>query len=271
MKFGAQWKQRVAELPPSLRDAAISYKAWKKRVKRELPAPDEFLGTLKDECDRVNRSFLETARRARAERDRNGRWWRRASCGGCDAAAAVAPGDDADDADAAAVSDAAKAYAFAVLNRTCVYKLCKKYDKARRASLDGAPDAAASPWFRRALGAGAYAFLSSVELKRLELELSGTPATCPVCLDETPSAAAPAAFILACGHVTCLACVQDLYGVRRLRGTLYNRLSYGRYRAPGARCPLCRAPDPIGVVSALNVWPPERAGALLEVSGPARN
>ena len=35
MKFGAQWKQRVAELPDSLREAAVSYKAWKKRVKAD--------------------------------------------------------------------------------------------------------------------------------------------------------------------------------------------------------------------------------------------
>lgn len=258
MKFGAQWKQRVAELPASLQDAAISYKAWKKRVKREPPAPDVFLGTLKDECERVNRRFLESVG---AARDAGGAaWWRAGACAcGSEVAPSAGPGE---------------AYAFAVLNRTCVYKLCKKYDKAlrRRSSLDepaaaAAPAPAASPWFRRALGAGAYAFLNSVELKRLELDLGGAAEACPACLEDTPSAEAPAAYILVCGHVMCVACVQDLYGVRRLRGTLYNKLAYGRYRSPGARCPMCRAPDPLGALSARHIYPADRAAMLSELSG----
>jgi len=246
MKFGAQWKQSVAELPESLREAAISYKAWKKRVKPgadPLP-PEDFLGTLKDECERVNRRFLESLRADGRRRRGTG------SCGGA-GCAAVAPEDAEGEREALA-----KTYAFATLNRTCVYKLCKKYDKVLRRR-------DASPWFRGALGAGAYAFLNSAELKRLELDLYGATEPCPVCLEETPSPAEPAAFILTCGHTLCLSCVRDLYGVRRVRGTLYNVLSYGRYRSPSVRCPMCRAPNPLGAISATNIYPAEKADLLM--------
>jgi hypothetical protein len=252
MKFGAQWKQSVAELPESLREAAISYKAWKKRVKPgadPLP-PEDFLGTLKDECERVNRSFLERVRGG-------GKRWRRgggSGGGSCGGGCSVSPDDAADDEREAL----AKTYAFAMLNRTCVYKLCKKYDKVLRRR-------AASPWFRGALGAGAYAFLNSAELKRLELELYGAKEPCPVCLEETPSPAEPAAFILSCGHTLCVSCVRDLYGVRRVRGTLYNVLAYGRFRSPSVRCPMCRAPDPLGAISELNIYPAEKAGLLMRL------
>ena len=252
MKFGAQWKQSVAELPESLREAAISYKAWKKRVKPgadPLP-PEDFLGTLKDECERVNRRFLERVRSGVAGGGARRRWRRGSAGGSCGGGCSVSP-DDADDEREAL----AKTYAFAMLNRTCVYKLCKKYDKVLRRR-------DASPWFRGALGAGAYAFLNSAELKRLELELYGAKEPCPVCLEETPSPAEPAAFILSCGHTMCVSCVRDLYGVRRVRGTLYNVLSYGRYHSPSVRCPMCRAPDPLGAISELNIYPAERAGVL---------
>jgi hypothetical protein len=267
MKFGAQWKQSVAELPESLREAAISYKAWKKRVKAgadPLP-PEDFLGTLKDECERVNRRFLERVRAGVApkrRRRRGGSGGGGGFCGGCGGggfgSGGVAP-DGADGAEGDAERDAlAKTYAFAMLNRTCVYKLCKKYDKVLRRR-------AASPWFRGALGAGAYAFLNSAELKRLELELYGATEPCPVCLEETPSPAEPAAFILSCGHTMCVSCVRDLYGVRRTRGTLYNVLSYGRYHSPAVRCPMCRAPNPLGAISELNIYPAERAGVLMRL------
>ena len=253
MKFGAQWKQRVAELPDGLREAAISYKAWKKRVKADPLPPEDFLGTLKDECERVNRRFLESLRGTCVSG--GGRRRRRGgSCGGCGIGAAAGSAVSPDDADSEREA-LAKTYAFATLNRTCVYKLCKKYDKLLR-------HRAASPWFRGALGAGAYAFLNSAELKRLELDLYGATEPCPVCLEETPSPAEPAAFILACGHTMCLSCVQDLYGVRRLRGTLYNVLSYGRYHSPSVRCPMCRAPNPLGAISATNIYPADKADLL---------
>ena len=261
MKFGAQWKQSVAELPESLREAAISYKAWKKRVKPgadPLP-PEDFLGTLKDECERVNRSFLERVRSGVAPKRRRG--GRGGSCGGCGGGVAPDGADGEDGADGAERDALAKTYAFAMLNRTCVYKLCKKYDKVLRRR-------AASPWFRGALGAGAYAFLNSAELKRLELELYGAKDPCPVCLEETPSPAEPAAFILSCGHTMCVSCVRDLYGVRRTRGTLYNVLSYGRHRSPAVRCPMCRAPNPLGAISELNIYPAERAGLLTLLGAP---
>lgn len=253
MKFGAQWKQRVAELPDGLREAAISYKAWKKRVKADPLPPEDFLGTLKDECERVNRRFLESLRSTSVIG--GGRRRRRGgSCGGCGIGAGAGSAVSPDDADSEREA-LAKTYAFATLNRTCVYKLCKKYDKILRRR-------AASPWFRGALGAGAYAFLNSAELKRLELDLYGATEPCPVCLEETPSPAEPAAFILACGHTMCLSCVQDLYGVRRLRGTLYNVLSYGRYHSPSVRCPMCRAPNPLGAISATNIYPADKADLL---------
>lgn len=55
MKYGKEWKRNIIQLPAPLQKISLSYKFWKKQVKRNV------LDTrnLKTECERLRREFTQ--------------------------------------------------------------------------------------------------------------------------------------------------------------------------------------------------------------------
>lgn len=267
MKFGAIWRDRVAALPAALQQDVISYKALKKTVKTAPPV-DAFLGRLQEACERVHRRFVRELN-ARPflgrRRSRGGGGGAAACCSSAASVAAVAVTPTGGDDDGGVDPDRRELeqlYAFAELNRTCLYKICKRYDKRAGAG------AGASPWCRDQFGRGEYAFLNPLWLRRLELELYGLSGIeCPVCLEGF--AASGPALILNCGHLLCLPCTEEVYAVRKIRGTFYNRLAVAHYqrRTAPARCPLCRLHNPLEGIRGMNVYPSDAARLLSEIGG----
>lgn len=239
MKFGAIWKQRWQGLPPSYREDTIHYKQWKKSTKTPL-APNEFLQGLKQECERVHRRFLHEMRVSATSRSNL-----LSFCRPCPAVQ-VAPAESAADTE----TEVKTLYEFAELNRTCLYKLCKRYDKRLQANR-------LRPWLSQVLSEGSYAFLNRLHIRRLELQLFGNDKDeCPICFESLQAAGVPPSpfVIFNCGHIMCLSCTLHLYRAASIQGTLRNRIAHGQYLYHPT-CPVCRHPDPLENMTSQNVFP----------------
>lgn len=129
--------------------------------------------------------------------------------------------------------------AFALLNRTCIVKLCKRIDRR-------SPGAGMRDWFAHALRPS-LRFCGGAELRRLELDsMPQVCPECPVCLEERFPIV-----VLDCGHDICMPCFEKLHGIECMHGTLENRLVYARFHAIGGqcpKCPMCRQPHPLSRV-----------------------
>ena len=261
MKFGALWRARVQEFPAELRNDAICYKNLKKTVKAQLPA-EVFLGRLQEACERVHRRFLKELRVTDVLGERRGSGGGAGGVGCCAsvAAASVAVAPEREGEGERDRDELAQLYAFAELNRTCLYKICKRYDKRA-----GPPEPTASPWCREVIGRGAYAFLNPLWLKRIQLELHGASGEeCPVCLEPLGGATeAAAAMVLNCGHLLCLGCAQELHELRKIHGVFRNRIAVAQFRKD-VKCPICRLPNPLDRIGPVNVYPGMYARILSE-------
>lgn len=251
MKFGATWKQRVQGLPPAFRDDTIQYKHLKKTTKTSpSPSPTEIMLQLQKECERVHRRFLHEIRFVTSHHHPNPvkplatmlMGFCKRSC----AANQVAPQDVS--------ADAHDLYEFAELNRTCLYKLCKRYDKRLQTNT-------LRPWLSQVMSEGSYSFLNRLHLRILELQLYGPTEDdyCPICFDP-PQSTSPV-ILLNCGHLLCLQCTLQLYRAENINGTLRNRIALGEHVYRPC-CPVCRHPRPLQNMTARNIFPPHFADLL---------
>jgi hypothetical protein len=206
MKFGREWADVTTSLPPTLARLSFSYKAWKKRSKS---ASATFLQDLRVECTRIDVAFRRLAETAYGGR--------RACPWMCQDVVAPAFG-------------LADILAFADLQRTCVTKICKRYDKKNGVSV-------AVAWLQGVKARGLYAFLGGALVRRLAIDVHGAT-ECPVCLD------ADVNVVLDCGHAVCMACFDQVYKLAG-KGTLHNLIAVANMRAAPPKCPVCRRAAPM--------------------------
>lgn len=207
MKFGRTWAASTALLPPHLAQTSISYKAWKKRTRA---AAATFMADIARDCARVDGVFR------RMVDDHYPESWAWPWC----ATASLPPSTNLTDI-----------IAYAELQRTCCYKICKRYDKAMGGG--------ALSWLARAKADGTFAFLGGAMFRRIVIDATGAVDECPVCLD------ANADVILECGHGLCTPCFDVVYRIDKKRGMLHNLVTVANLSRPTPQCPMCRRKRPL--------------------------
>lgn len=252
MKFGTEWKARMArigpELSPRLRNACIDYRMWKKwskkltmstryqpetknasvstevskqrlleALERQVEVLDrayayEFSSLSKSNTD-VSLLFFFCAGRRRL----HDRRWR------C-------------------------LYEFVAINRKVVYKIAKRLDKNVRFLCNDSISAV--EWYCKCrstvIPLGSHAVLSddhNWKILQLHCKGKGEPGTeldrdtCPICLEDDYARCV----VLRCGHVVCRSCVIAMIGAENKRGTLQNLVNAFIQNGRN-RCPTCRYP-----------------------------
>lgn len=146
---------------------------------------------------------------------------------------------------------------FAALNRTTVYKVCKRIDKAAAAAeaatgaaADGAdPKKAWLRWYADTRRSGLFAFMGGMQVSHLELALGRRPAHCPICFAEgapaTHGADAtdlhPTFVVPICGHELCTDCVTRMYGSKgKLHNLVHTYTATHAMTDVGMHCCVCR-------------------------------
>jgi hypothetical protein len=185
-------------LPDTLKSACIMYKKWKKVAKRNESV--DVGKELSRECMRVDKLFQ--------------RCYNRLEHPSCFSSECCSRDD---------------IRLFAELNKTCLYKICKRLDKRM------APSPHAREWLEKIKTRHVYDFLGGMKMASLEISL---PAECPICLEAVDRVA-----ISRCGHYVCLSCLGSMYHMRGRRGTLMNLIGYDESLHPSF-CPLCRMRKP---------------------------
>lgn len=211
MKFGQTWVASTALLPPHLARTSISYKAWKKRT-RATASSTAFIADMARDCARVDAVFK------RMVEDQYPEWtwpwpWRCAT-------------------PSLPLLQVSDILAYAELQRTCCYKICKRYDKATGGR-------AGALWLGRIKAEGTFAFLGGAMLARLTIDATGAVDECPVCLDANMDV------ILECGHGLCTPCFDGVYGIGKKCGMLHNLVTVANLSRPTPQCPMCRRRRPL--------------------------
>lgn len=229
MKYRRTWTSLHSQLPRDLQSSCIDYKKWKKAIKRlqqeqeqQSDGSRDLLRLLEAECAEVSRVFVGSAKRRRRT---------------------TKAGDDQPLLQKCLPRclprclDPESVRMYAELNRTCLYKICKKLDKK------ASPAPRALEWMARAGRELRFAFMGGKELTSLRMSL---PTECPVCLEERDEVA-----ISRCGHVVCIACLEIMYDMRGRKGTFHNLID-ARDGSRSTTCPLCRKARPF---SSVLFWP----------------
>lgn len=216
MKYCQYWKGEVALLPSVLRDHVISYKSYKKIMKR-CESVKEFVDLLWRDAQNTDAFFKSVA------------------VGGKKNKSAICKCMGAPDI----VCAATDVYKYAQLNSTTLYKICKKASKKMH-------DQCPMEWLIQMQNERRLAFVNGLLRKQVELvakEKNEDDMQCPVCLEGGEDGATPTMLILNCGHLVCCECVKGILGVAKAKGTLYNLIAHGLHNINrGASCPLCRDP-----------------------------
>ena len=270
MKFGKEWELETLRMSPTLAAACLDYKAWKKRLKRECSGTPGFERDLASVVTRVNDTFCRMAdaiihRRRQRHLPSGHRLPPRSPCSPSSSSfpsralccTRTRHPFDAD-AETRAIATAAS---FAALNRRCLYKLCKRMDRRRRACCLGGPTSGPSlrhgtwmAWLTDVRREHAYDFLGGARVTCLDVLVArrtSPPPECPVCFAPLPDGPdAPLSVVTRCGHCFCGECVFTALGVMGRRGSLRNLAAWANVAKPGcAACPLCRCRDGM-----LDVW-----------------
>lgn len=202
MKWCHVLSSKLSGLPASLQEASINYKGWKRLTKTGFT--QKMIRQLETECKRVDAVFKSSYNRL----------------GAC--------------CFTSCSKDDLKL--FVELNKTSVYKLCKRIDKKV------SPCPGARCWLQTAMSSHAYQFMGGWRATSLFVHL---PAECPLCMDRVENIA-----ISVCGHFMCMQCLFSFYKLERYNGMLHNVISHVENLA-ASRCPICREPRPYSRVHLL--------------------
>jgi hypothetical protein len=121
---------------------------------------------------------------------------------------------------------------FIKLNKTCLYKICKRADKRFHTNifLEWHGQYKAGPLS----GIFGNFIQKKIEYQDLHLSLE----MCPICLDEE----CKNGILMYCGHVVCVDCLKEMLGVQKCIGTLTNVIAHGRVlNRSHSFCPVCRS------------------------------
>lgn len=230
MKFCVTWSSKLKQIEDlPLRNHCINYKAWKKFTKKTAPSRN-YLHTLLDllefELHKLNGIFEKEVRK-------------------------LFPGssyiefksllcinnDHASTSKTCRKQKILDLATFSELNKTTIYKICKRFDKRFQVTLY-------KTWLKtqtQRLYSG-YNILGGFWTRRLGLELKENKSEpCPICFDDAPSTM----IMLSCGHTVCKSCLMSYHGLSGMRGTFLNIVNYKmEVEHKHLLCPYCRSKTP---------------------------
>ena len=140
---------------------------------------------------------------------------------------------------------------FAIHNQKTLQKICEHMDTVYKTNMF-------STWLQQKYKK--FKFNQSDILTRLELESKTLiEQECPICFEEIGKD--KPCIILKCGHISCIECLQKLYGIDEIKGTLYNKIRYRETYSP-MMCPTCRYVNPCGKLDDINIFPKNQRSIL---------
>lgn len=192
MKFNKYWSDEASQLPIWLNQSCIQYKRWKKLKTDDVDIQNRLLDEINrvDKTFKSNKKYIEYPFLCFTKQVSN-----------------------------------EELYRFAMLNRTCVSKLVKRFDKRFHTHY--------KDWWMEQRNS--FSFCKDFELKLLEIRWHGYKEECPICLNVPETELV----VLECGHVLCKDCVKSLLHINKYNGSFENLVKYANYHTP-YKCPCCR-------------------------------
>jgi hypothetical protein len=124
---------------------------------------------------------------------------------------------------------------FSDINRTALYKICKKLQK------NGAPN------LMNYYSEASFKFIQSHELMFLKMKTE-TYHECPICMEDAKSY-----IIMDCSHYMCVSCMLKITNTEKLNATPYNKVSIGLHKFKS--CPFCRRKHPLKHLDKYHFYP----------------
>lgn len=240
MKFCATWKSEIMQLPYALQCHVLSYKKWKKLSVAHYCAND-LIQRLEEDCFEINKTMKDAMHHI------------------------IHPSQAQPNLFCIPIFRTSKVvdssnvwmdiqwkdlYTYAMLNKTTLYKICKRMDKRRASN-------AFRQW--RMHHFKDYYFNHGMYLTRLYLESFSKDMECPICfeplLNSNDCHFQQPVIILNCGHVLCVQCVAQLYNMTGKKGSFCNLLSVELSKGNACFCPMCRHLNPLIHISDVNIYP----------------
>lgn len=209
MKYCQYWRKQVSTLPIILQEYSISYKAYKKLIKKDRV--EVIIQKLKTDTEKADEVFKKAL-----------------NCKSDIKCDSILSFSMLCNSQATTISKS-ELYAFCTLNSMTLYKLCKKAAKHYNTPVT-------VDWLTTIKSNKSLSFVDGMEKKELELITQQHNQECPICLDDIEGSK----FIMHCGHVLCLDCVKGMLQVSNAKGTLHNLIAYGLYTSKNKTCPICR-------------------------------
>jgi hypothetical protein len=116
---------------------------------------------------------------------------------------------------------------FVELNKTCIYKICKRLDKKIQSNT--------KKWLLDVKQNLRFKFLGGTEITSLNIKF---PTECPICFESVNRI-----IIARCGHYLCFDCMENLYHLHGQNGKVYNLIYNADYNNT-VNCPFCRISYP---------------------------
>jgi len=203
MKFAKYLAERLQDLSiEEYREHTVPYKSWKKLNASQLDS------LVERTCSQIDAIFRKHWRMNLSKRESML----------CCTRVSPAP-------------DPRELLEFADLNKTAIYKICKKWRKQGRVSPE---------LYHTLRNHRNFAFMGSGELTILKIASNSSSLEseeCPICL-EVPERGV----VMACGHWMCWSCLDSLTRVDKINGTINNKLLVVSWRI---KCPMCRECNPL--------------------------
>ena len=203
----------------------LPYKFWKKYIKKHKDhlSPEEIIPLLEEQCTQVENVFLRELACLLQPRTRCFSSW-------C----------HREPFQEGTIEERKKELLlYSELNNQALFKICKKLQK------NGAKDLMS--YFTKRKASHIYHFLSGSQKVYLQM-LSHPEKECPICLETANTTTV----ILNCGHTLCFSCFEEMSGIGKIRGTLYNRIAIVNKKYV---CPMCRWKKPLTNPQAWNFFP----------------
>ena len=225
MKFGSIWKQQINELPINLQSTVLSYKKWKKISK--LNYNENLLKTLEEESKNINNIIKNNYNNFNINNII------KLKC--CNSNIEKISKKDL--------------YLYIMLNKTTLYKICKRIDKRNNFNLF-------MTWLNKNyktfyFNYGLYYTRTLFENNEMQ------DVICPICLCDLEVTIKNPILIMNCGHLMCFDCILQYYNISKNHGTLKNLISYHDHYLKPMNCPECREDYPFYNMNYLNVGPLE--------------
>lgn len=214
MKWGHVLSNNLGLLPAALQQASINYKKWKKYTKNS--SCNDIVKELETDCKKTDETFKKSYDNLY-----------KTSC--------LCRSFSKEDL-----------RLFVDLNKTSIYKICKRIDKKL------IPSPHAKTWLQICMSLHTYQFMGGWRVTALSIKL---PVECPICLDNTGRIA-----ISRCGHFMCIECLFRFYEIGKHKGTLLNVISHYD-NAKLSKCPICRITRPY---SKIHILPEARNLCFIE-------